>query len=379
LLAEGKNHDVTEKLGRAIDDYTNSDPLDRHRFTIDKDELPSPITLRDEKTIIADFRDDSNFFHEQKVNAIDPNLTVIVGSKALGLERLTETLPSMAPSQIRSSSNQSNLYKSYEKNINEYKDAKAFEEKLLIPLMSTQIKKSPYMVFLRVDASSSISQLLAIIDVCNKALSSTFELDNSLRIFFLLDPAAYWCWLTNAKHTLAREPQQPFIMLSTWKKEAVRSLLERIGVDDTSEAASSLTRDSEGWYLSLEIFCKLKKDNPKWRQYEQFKSKYIPLDKIVAKDSEIFLQSTGLYDHPYANKVIQRLLREYGENEFDAEVIYLCTEEVTDISNSAGIDLFIRWLIGMNLITRAARDVSSSLKYRIPKSISNALKATDVP
>jgi hypothetical protein len=378
LLADVQGDDVGHQLERAIKNYNNYDPMDRHAFDPAQHPVPSPITYRDERAIIGAGFGDAPDAAEPALPDIRHKFyttTVVTGSQAQGLSELVKTLPSIyeEESAERGSRGNQTEYAVYTCQSADYKSAAEFEKKLMHPLMSKKAMEAPQMVFIETSIQTPLVDLLGMIDATHRYTPAQGVTHYPVRLLFLMGPDVYWNWLRQAKITKSRERLQPFIKLGNWSAGAVRALLEKLHMNDSSSAVEETLDASQGWYLSLKIIARTRLNHPNWVGLSQFGG-FTPMTKLDRKFSGQFLEQCGINVVPWA-KALLRLLVEQADETLDRYDLELFAEEAgLELSEIGGIDSALRWLLDMGLLVSCRKTDGKAAYYAIAPAIRHAIR-----
>ena len=371
LLTDGHGEDAATKLGTAIKDYINYDPLDRHAYDPNKHPAPMPITCRDERDILGAVENTDELSPLRKLNMRSLTTSIVVGNEALGLNQLKNTLPSLYAEEKET---HIDCYTAHSVTTDQYSDPAAFNKKLLTPLVTKRANEAPQMVFITIGQNTTLENLLGMLDATHGLTERFEELPNPVRIIFIMGSEAYWQWLCRPDLTRERESLQPFIKLSPWANDAIRALLERLGMNDSTNATEDVSKMTEGWYFSLEILTQVSRDHPDWKELSQFSNKFVPLTELKRPAVGKFLEKTGLIDHPEALSILIEIYKEYGTNTFGREDIELYAEEVgAGVIDSDKAKAFVKWFSGNNLVSQSREHGSGEQVFQLKKSISHAL------
>jgi len=375
LLSDGHDDDVAEKLERAIKDYNSYDPLDRHAYDPSKHPAPMPITCRDEKALLGAIENTDDPSPLRKLDMRQLTATIVVGSEALGILQLEGTLPSLyAEENVSHITSHSGCYKTHSVSTDKYPDPTAFSKKLLDPLMTKRAKEAPQMVFITIGENTTLANLLGMLDAVHQLTEQHAELPYPVRIIFVMGSAAYWQWLCRPDLTRERESLQPFIKLGPWATDPIRALLERLGMNDSTNATMRMIDITEGWYFSLEILASMSRQHPDWKELSQFSHTFTPLTKLKRGGVEKFLRKTGLLDHTEALSVLTEIHKEYGSNPFDQELIELYAEEVGVAElGSDKARAFGHWLSDTNLLSHSRSKTGGGQQYQLKAAVNHAL------
>ena len=382
LLVDIKENDVGHRLEMAIENYKNYDPLDRHAYDPERHTAPSPITYRDERAVIGVGVDRNVSPVDNLPGHIPPQLyttTMIVGSEAQGIDQVQSTLPSIYEEE--------NTRRTYSKGDQiayvphtyqscQFRNPADFEKRLL-HLLTSRSNRAPQMAFVNVSNDTDISDLLGLIDAAHGFADQVIADHYPVRVIFLLDPAAYWKWLSHRSLTLQRENLQPFIKLVNWSNGAISALLERIGMNDSNDAVENLLKACQGWYETLRVIASTRKQHPEWTDIDQFNS-FQPLTELNLNHSEKFLKMVGMDDVHWAKPLLISIVKA-GEDSLDKDLITLYAEEVgIEMLDEDGAKARIRWLVDMGMLV-GIRQPSKQTKgqlYSLAPAIAHALQTT---
>lgn len=377
LLVDIKENDVSHRLEMAIRTYNSFDPLDRHAYDPGHHEAPSPITYRDERAVIglsADREGPATDSPLWRTPASPYTTTLVVGSRAQGIAQLENTLPSIYEEEdLRRFSGTVNrqTYIPTVVQSAQYSSPVDFEKRLLSPLVTTKSKRQPQMAFVRVGGETTIAHLLGLLDAAHGFAGQCIKGHYPVRILFLLEPAAYWNWVSHEQITRQRESLQALIKLTNWSGGAISALLGRIGMNDTSEVVEKLLTTCQGWYHTLHVIASTRKQHRDWVDIEQFTT-FVPLIEMNQKQSEKFLKLTGIHDVAWARPVLTLLTtagRTFDRDDFQLYAEEACGEPVAE--EDAAIRL--RWLLDMGLVISVPGAHLKATHYAVAPAVAHAL------
>ncbi|WGO96557.1 hypothetical protein QFX18_10905 [Saccharophagus degradans] len=382
LLVDIDGQDVGKSLERAIESYQNYDPLDRHAYIGSRDSVPSPITYRDERTIIgigSEPEDNANILPD-RTHRNRYATSIVVGSEAQGLLQLEHTLPAIYEeehSTIHASQDVS--YQKHVAQTSDYASPIEFETKLLKPLLTMKCRRASQMAFIRVSTTTTIPDLLGLLDAAH-AYGEHHNVDaHPVRIVFLMDPPAYWKWLSHSDLTRGRESLQPFIKLTNWTPGAVRALLERLGMTDSNNAVREVMNACQGWYHSLQIIAKTRHDHSDWTDIKQFRN-FHSLTEMNERSCAKFLKLTGAHMTDWALPILKALV-EQGNPSVDIDYMHLIAEEagVQEV-DSDRIRLYVRWLMDTGLLVRARSGGPQvkSINYSVAPAVEHSIQVAAI-
>ena len=193
-----------------------------------------------------------------------------------------------------------------------------------------------------------------------------------------MGPSVYWKWLQYDELTRSRENLQPFIRLGPWATGAVRALLERLNLNDSSSATDMAMAMTGGWYISLSAICQLKENNKDWTELDQFSEKFFPLTKLNKHNAVTFINSTGVLSQSWALPLLKSLIG-YQESRFDqVEIEVLAEESGLKDTRPDTIKRMIRWLCDLNILEQKKQRDSTTPIYRVVPEIQHSLAYFDI-
>lgn len=381
LLTDAQSDEVGQKLEMAIENYNNYDPLDRHAFDPSRHNAPSPITYRDEKAIIG-------ATYQNAPDAAEPvlvgmkakhySVTLVVGSKAQGMEELEKTLPSIYEEEIfreMGAGSRQQEYQPHSYTSGQFSSVAEFEKRLLYPLLTKRAKEAPQMVFIKVSPETPIVDLLGMIDASHGQGVAGNKSVYPVRLLFLMGPDVYWRWLLNERVTAGREGLQPFIKLGNWSVGAVRAMLEKLKMDDSQHGVQEAMRVSQGWYHSLYRIASMRKSHQGWTDLSQFEG-LTALTELNRQWSGKFLAMCGVNDIPWVRPLLTMLADQYdpSNSTIDREDIEIYADEVgVDINQIGGVAVVTRWFLDLGLLVASRDEAGRAKKLEIAPAIRHAL------
>ncbi|MDX9953241.1 MAG: hypothetical protein RBT75_04060 [Anaerolineae bacterium] len=378
LLANVQGDDVGHQLERAIKNYNNYDPMDRHAFDPTRHTVPSPITYRDERVIIGVSFGGTPDAAEPTVPGIRHKIyttTLVAGSQAQGLLDLVNTLPSIYEEESTDHTVREGRqpeYVAHTYHSTGFKSAMEFEKKLLSPLTTKKAMEAPQMVFIEVSDQTPLVDFLSMIDAAHQYTPTQGAASYPVRLLFLMGPGVYWNWLQHQKITAPREGLQPFIKLGNWSTGAVRALLEKLNMNDSTSAVEEALTVSQGWYHSLKIIAKTRMSHSSWTDLSQFSS-LTPMTELDRKLSGQFLELCGINKVPWAKDLLRVLIEQAGEA-LDRDDIELFADEAgLSLAGIGGIHTALRWLLDMGLLVSRRKADDKSAHYEIAPAVRHAL------
>jgi hypothetical protein len=380
LLTDGHGNDAYHELERAMEGY-QSDPLDRHSFANSSegssDSIPSPITCRDEKAILGIQESTCSSSPLRAINMKKLTVSVVSGSEALGFNHLMGSLPLLLNDEKPDNGKDNpSHYQTRTLSSSEFSSPADFQKKLQA-LIVNLAKKAPQMLFVNIDNDTTAAQTMALIDTAHNENNDIDALKHPVRILFLMGPTAYFNWVSAGKLTQSREALQPFIKLSPWTDDAIKTLLERLSINDSDNDVEKVSGMSDGWYFSLEILTALSKKHKSWKLISDFNN-YKPIAEADKRKSLVFLKATGLTSNPVALKVLEQIQLDKGIEPFDTDDLQLTLEEVLEQEVSEEtVDAYKRWFVDLYLIKRDkknATDTSGKTYFKLSDAMNHVLE-----
>lgn len=378
LLGSDGGSEVERQLDRAIREFNNSDPLDRHAcFNTDNELIFSPITFRDEKEILGSIvRDeaDTEFNHNSTKRY---SVSIITGSSALGAISLTKVLPYLyAEDDSKSVARPSdNKYKIIAKDDDLFKSAIEFSNYLKDQLVNKS-KERPIIIFINVTGNKTIADLLGILDAAHSLHSFKVKDQYPFRVIFYFTPKAHFQWLSYPDLTKDREIVQPFIKLGKWGKAALRYALDKMGMQSSTEEVDRLDDRSEGWYLSVDKLSKIKKSKKSATEIRDIEKTYMPMSKIKLSDAKIFYEQAGLGTFEWVSPLIREIIHSDLE-EVTIEDLYLLGAEKNIFNENTSlnkIESMAIWMADMNLLKRKRYPNKKENFFSVPASVKHAVE-----
>ena len=362
---------VEEKLLQALNDLVDIDPMAGHAFP-DSISRMSPLTLRDEKTLIFE---DGTVDGTSEVYAKSSRYSVgiIAGSEALGLKTqwLEQTLPAIGAEEPAILGPMPMRYEHFTRKDTDFASLVEFRRSLSDSLISVKARKAPIMLFVEVTGKKPLSNFIDMLDIAHDARLEVAQQQHRVRVIFLMGPAALWQWVSSPD-TVGRETEQPFIALDLWKRTALVHLINKLQLDGTDSSVSLLESYSSGWYFSLDYLLEAKKQKPNVARVDSYGALYSPLTHAKPKAQEEFLAKTGTTLMPWVPKLLMALSH-IGDH-FDGDLIELTMEELGIHEDPKAVE---KWLSLLRLIIpfNQRQRVRNSM-YAVNPSVLNALAIT---
>jgi len=378
LLGSDGGSEVDRQLERAIREFNNSDPLDRHACINPHDDmLLSPITFRDEKEILGSIvRDEADMeFNQNSIKRY--SVSIITGSDALGGTSLTKVLPYLYAEDNSKSGGHSYDYKYriIAKDDDSFESAVEFKDYLMSQLVNKS-KERPIILFIKVTGNKTIAHLLAILDAAHGLYSFKVRDQYPFRVIFYFTPKAHFQWLSFPDLTKDREVVQPFIKLGKWGKAAQRYALDKIGMQSSTEEVDILDDRSEGWYISIDKLSQIKKSKKKATEIRDIEKNYTPMSKIKMSDAKVFYEQSGLGTFDWVAPLIREIIQ-YDFKEVTIDDIYLLGEEKDIFSVNtplSKIESMAIWMADMNLLKRKRYPNKAENYFSVPASIKHVVE-----
>lgn len=374
----GDEDDIIDSLQRAINQRREMSPLERHAIWIE-DALACPITFRDEQGLLGaslEIDDDADI---KEYRSWKYTTSLIVGSEALGLNHLTDTLPRLyeAEKQVHPELKGSQSYAVNQRNDADFDSANTFRTNVLA-LLTVQAEKAPQMLIVTVTGNQPISSLLAMIQAAHSLNDINMENRYPVRVIFALTPRAYWQWLTHPMQTQGQEELQPFINLSTWNVSGVAHLLEMFNMVNSPEAIERYIKHTEGWHMSIHEMGKIVSNLRSKKDWSELGDKFPPLVKTGGKQLKKFRAATGVDDLDWVVSFLTGCIDFWEGKVLDKEEFgqYLDDFEMFG-DKKPSLDMVIAWLSGMNLIKRKSGEGKDEQRYQVSEGIYHAITADD--
>ncbi|MDO9138872.1 MAG: hypothetical protein Q7U38_00905, partial [Methylobacter sp.] len=262
----GSMDDIQHKLQVAINDLKNhaEDVLTCHATCPEPNHIPSPLSLQDERIILA---------AKPPEGAPKYSVSLIMGTPALGM-----TLQAMQDgfNAINEFQSGTQMFKYETRIIN---DAETIDLKRFSEMINTAIgswaSTNPAVMLISLEDCSSIDRIMDLISIANEKASCATQLKHPLRLVFLLGARAMWSW--HAHYWLTTVPNEigSQVELNHWTRHACESLLEQQGMSVTFEQGEMLRNATEGWYIALMKFIEVRKKKASATSFNDF-SKVFP-------------------------------------------------------------------------------------------------------
>ncbi|MFS1524061.1 hypothetical protein ACL7TT_08105 [Microbulbifer sp. 2304DJ12-6] len=375
LLTDGHGDDVAVKLEEAIDNYNTHDPLDRHAFDPERSKVPSPITCRDEKAILgrANYQSPQAPLQEDKDKQV--TVSIISGSEALGIKALQDTLPLLYSEEHKfGSGKKARTYEYLTLRVNNNTDYQDIRKKIVETHIQKKLLKSPQMIFLELSSNITLDRILGIIDTAHSCVEEIPSEGYPVRVVIVMGPGAYWQWVSNTDFTREREALQPFIKLAPWSSDAVKGLLDRLGINDSSDDQKAVIEMTGAWYFSLNILAQVSKDHPKWKELSQFVKKFTPLTAMTEKNANKFLEMSGVTEIDYALTLLEGIYDNYGDESVEADVIEVISDDIDYEGEKPKVSHLVQWLSDLNLLVRGRNTRGGDSQYSINSAMAHAIK-----
>jgi len=372
--------EIIDKLQMALDQHSQSSPLDRHGFWPEK-MVACPITFRDEKEFLgsgAEVDEENQIMQE---GSWKYTTTIIVGSNALGSEQLASTLPHLYETERveHAELKPASEYEVFERYDADFDSPEKFQT-ILRGMLETKSKSAPTMLIVHVTGNNPIAHFLGMLDAAHSLNGINMDKNYPVRVVFSMSPHAYWQWLLNPDLTDGRELLQPFIKLAPWNTSAIAHLLDKLGMVNTPSDVRKLMEYSEGWYLSLNVLCQIKNSSKSGiNELSEISGKYVPMNEINLKQAKKFIQASGINDVPWAEPLISAINDDWNDAAVSLEEIQLSAQEIDNFQTQAVmIKPAIDWLTGLNILRRVRSNKSNEPYYSISPSIVHALDVVNV-
>ncbi len=373
LIGEDED-EIAERLLMAIAQRTQSSPLDRHAVWKDKVES-CPITFRDEQELLGgEIRQDD----DSEVKNLDSwkyTTTIVVGSDALGLHALKDTLPQLYEIECLNHSElkKRDKYTAITRPDDHFSSPEKFRT-LLHGIVDKKADTDPYMIIIEVGGSQPLAHLLGLLDAAHAMTGMSMEKKFPVRVVFVLSPKAYWQWLSAPELTMGREDLQPFINLSPWGHSASAHLLEKLGMINDDTSVADLVEHTEGWHMAIDGLCKIKRAHPGTSALSDIADKFPPITVVKGRSLKEFRKASGVDDVGWVVPLLKASIELWEKEEFSAEEIMMAALDM-DVFDGADveIDTAMSWLSSMNILRKARQGKKEDATYRISPSILHAI------
>ena len=367
----GGQQNIEDKLLAAVDAINENDPMSAHAFTTNSSR-PSPLTLRDEKLLIAEEVRDKPTFGAIKARSSNYSVGVITGSEALGLnpQWMMDSLLAIGEEEPPITANQYiGRYSSAYRKDTELGTASDFKKLLIESVMGVQAHSKNIMFFVEITGDRPIGTMLDLLDIAHEARLISNAKHYRVRVIFLMAPRALWQWESNPHLVAGRESMQPFIALDVWKETALAHLLNKLELENTSTSVSTLESYSQGWYFSLDKLLTAKEKKPDVVKVNAFGQAYSSLLQAKPKGMEEFLSKAGIHAVDWVRPLLTALCEQERFDEDDIELQLM--EVFADINPRQAL----QWLTRLRLIAPCKGTVGKTY-YRVTSSIKTALIVT---
>ncbi|WP_429885577.1 hypothetical protein [Geoalkalibacter halelectricus] len=377
LMLLGSRHDIEMKLIHEKEKQEADDPLERHAFIRDLG-VPSPLTYRDEKQLLGMVSSDQDGPHKPGIKTTQHyTISLVSGSKALGLDQLGDALPYIDDFSLDWSENpQKYILRSFPDTA--FENLTDFDKRLRRLIGMAQTK--PYFILVKVSGERSAEELLCMIDIAHQAKEEFRKNYKPCKVVFALSPKALWKWLSSGRETAGQEMMVTHICLSLWKPIGMRVFLDQIGFPNTEERVTILREFTEGWYISLHRLSLLKRESPETTTVKKFGARFKKITDLTVKESQHFLQLSGAGDLPWAIPLLRTLIENQSGRDFDAEVIRILIEmEKIEGLTVNEAEQALDWLARLSILeVSPTKNRSNPLLFQINSAVHNCLsKAYD--
>ncbi|SEJ16585.1 hypothetical protein SAMN04244579_03352 [Azotobacter beijerinckii] len=370
-LLGGKER-IADKLLEAVEAFQDHDPMAGHAFP-DKAKRPSPLTLRDEKVLIA--RPEGTYLNDGRVEADSSHYSVgiIAGSEALGLNAqwMSESLAAIGKEEKPLDSNDARPYQTERCLDSELGTIADFQTILVDTILEKRALLNPILLLVEVTGDRPLSHTLDLIDTAHTQ-SLSFDKDKSrtrqrVRVVFLLSPKALWLWRSQPELTRGREALQPFILLDLWNNTALVHLLNHMKLENTSTAVRQLEEYSRGWYFSLNHLLEAKQKKDDAEKVSDFGPLYTPLLEGKPRQLQAFLHKAGADSQPWSQPLLQELVR---AGDFDAEDLAIYLLEMGIEHDPSAV---LGWLGDLRLVVIKRMSNGVNCVYHVEPSVAKTL------
>jgi hypothetical protein len=368
----GSTNDIMHKLQQAIQGLKDHDQDVLTCHAKGPRELPSPLSLQDERTILL-----------AKPPEGSPNYSVslIMGTPALGMMKVQEGFNAISEFQSGSSTSK------YHTQV--VKDAASLDLVRFAGILDTAIDSwataDPAVVLVPLEECSSIDRMLDLVSIANEKAANASALKHPLRVVFLLGPRSMWKWQTNSWLTSMPNEIGGQVELNRWSRYACESLLEQLGMSVTSEQGDRLRNATEGWYEHLIRFMEAKKKKQSASSFDDFAGTFTSTAELPPKDFHKFVQSSGMnsmaWSLPLASQLSEfELLENFSRDDVQGAIEVMGEESLGSSLLAEQADAVVRWWAALRLVevnTKAkskAAGRGDSVTYSFLPSIQRAIR-----
>jgi len=364
----GTQSTIEMKLLGAQDSLQNDDPLDLHAY-IDKLHVPSALTYRDEKQLLGTLTNDE----KAKPNSIKKvqayTVSLISGSKALGLDALEKTLPYTEDYSLDWTSNDQ-TYKLVTFSDTSFSGLKGFGARLQKQIKLSE--KNPQIIYVKLTGKWSDEEMYAALDIAHQAKDSFRNSYKNCKVVFSASPRALWNWLSGAQEIARQEQTLSHISLNRWKDNALSALLEKIGFTNTQMPLDTLKEFTHGWHAPLDYLSELKKSSPEVTTIRKFGAKFKKITDLTINNAQAFLDFTGINDVPWGVPLLLTLMKELNGEGFNEEDMKLALIEMDGLPDLTEDDVAqaLEWLTRLSIIEMMPRKRQSDLPlYQVQPAV----------
>lgn len=383
LLSADGGADVAHQLDRALNDYqTSRDPLDRHAYfkTL---VTSSPISYRDEKEILGTVVKKQASSELGVQDARLYTTSIIVGSDAMGADKLKETMPLIYEADI----NAKRKLKSKDRYELMYRDDTEFTSPALFSdrlkgLLDQKSKDSPIMLMVNITGDLPLSFFLAMLDAAHGHSDVDMGKKYPMRVVFHMTPKAYFQWMSAPELTLELEGNQPFIKLGRWGNGALRYLLDKLGMLHSTDEVVKLENISEGWFISLGILASIvsKRYNSRKKVSEliNIEDKYPPLSEVKPSDATEFFEKSGMGIFPWISQMISAIGDSGQTEDLSIDDLFLIAvdAEIVDVDDPVEpVETMAFWMSDMGILNRKRVPNSRDIHFTLSPSIQHINEA----
>jgi hypothetical protein len=342
----GSMDDIQHKLQQAIQGLKDheQDVLTCHATGAGSSNVPSPLSLQDERTILS---------AKPPEGAPKYSVSLIMGTPALGMTLKEMQAGFNAINEFQSGS----AMAKYETQV--FSDAvtidlKRFSERIHTAI-DTWAAARPAVVLISLEECTSIDRIMDLISIANEKASKATRLKHPLRLVFLLGAKAMWSWHSHSWLTSTPNEIGGQVNLNRWTRHACESLLEQQGMSFTPEQGEMLRTVTEGWYAYLINFIEVRKKKESASSFHDFSKIFKPVVDLPPKDFEKFVQNSGMtsfeWSLPLAGKLNEfELLSTFSKEDLQTAIEFIADEDPNFPILLEQAEAVVRWWAALRVI-----------------------------
>ena len=296
------------------------------------------------------------------------SVSIISGSRALGLEQLEQVLPSIDDFSLE----WAQKYALKPLVDTDFNDLTYFNNRLRRTI--GHAKTTPQFILINITGERSAEELSSMLDIAHQAKEEFHKGFFPCKVIFALSSKGLWNWLSSGQDVAAQERALPHICLGLWKRVAMRAFLEQLGLPNTPVGVEALIEYTAGWYIPIHRLSCLKRDNTDVTTMKRFGARFKKITELTVKESQQFLALSGATDMPWAIPLLQKLLEGQGGKNFNTEDIKIIIMEDMDGLNEDTAEQALEWLTRLSLVeVMPITDRSKPLLYQLNSAVASCL------